>query len=77
MHVPLRQLQYWSSASQQWITASGSRTVYVGDADSLAGLPLQARVTIPSAGTITCDNSSSAPSWCRATSSCRRVPGAT
>jgi beta-glucosidase len=56
MHVPLRQLQYWSSASQQWITASGSRTVYAGDADSAASLPLQARVTIPSSGTITCDD---------------------
>jgi beta-glucosidase len=56
MHVPLRQLQYWSSATQQWITATGSRTVYVGDADSLSGLPLQATVTIPSARTLTCDD---------------------
>ena len=56
MHVPLRQLQYWSSASQQWITASGSRTVYVGAADSLASLPLHATVTIPSSATITCDD---------------------
>src|SRR5262249_44934023 len=36
MNVPLRQLQYWSAAKQQWITAAGSRTVYVGTADSLA-----------------------------------------
>jgi len=56
MQVPLRQLQYWSSASQKWITATGSRTVYVGDADSLSSLPLQARVTIPSSSTITCDD---------------------
>ena len=57
MHVPLRQLQYWSSASQKWITAAGRRTVYVGTADSLADLPLHAQVTIPSSATITCDDS--------------------
>jgi beta-glucosidase len=56
MNVPLRQLQYWSSAQQKWITAPGTRTVYAGDADSLSGLPLQARVTIPSSNTITCDD---------------------
>lgn len=56
MHVPLRQLQYWSSATQQWITASGSRTVYVGDADSLSSLPLQAQVRIPGSGSVTCDD---------------------
>ena len=56
MQVPLRQLQYWSSARQQWITAAGSRTVYVGAADSLSSLPLQERVTIPSSGTVTCDD---------------------
>ena len=39
MHVPLRQLQYWSAGQQQWLTATGSRTVYVGDADSLSSLP--------------------------------------
>ena len=56
MHVPLRQLQYWSSASQQWITAAGRRTVYAGDADALSSLPLRATVTIPSSGSITCDD---------------------
>jgi beta-glucosidase len=56
MNVPLRQLQYWSSAQQQWRTASGSRTVYAGDADSLSSLPLQARVTIPSSSNVTCAN---------------------
>jgi beta-glucosidase len=56
MSVPLRQLQYWSSATQQWITAAGRRTVYVGDADSLSSLPLQASVTIPSSSNLTCDN---------------------
>jgi beta-glucosidase len=56
MHVPLRQLQYWSSATQQWVTATGSRTVYAGDADSPSSLPLRATVTIPSVRTLTCDN---------------------
>jgi beta-glucosidase len=56
MNVPLRQLQYWSSAQQKWITAAGSRTVYVGTADSTASLPLQTQVTIPSSSTITCDD---------------------
>jgi beta-glucosidase len=56
MNVPLRQLQYWSAATQQWITAAGSRAVYVGTADSLASLPLQTQVTIPSSSTITCDD---------------------
>jgi beta-glucosidase len=56
LHVPLRQLQYWSAAKQQWITAAGSRAVYVGTADSPASLPLQAQVTIPSSSSITCDD---------------------
>jgi beta-glucosidase len=30
LHVPLRQLQYWSTASGRWITASGKRIVSVG-----------------------------------------------
>jgi beta-glucosidase len=55
VNVPVRQLQYWDPVSQKWITATGSRTVYVGTADSLASLPLQARVTIVS-GSITCDD---------------------
>jgi beta-glucosidase len=56
MHVPLRQLQYWSSATQQWVTAPGSRTVYVGDADATSSLPLQATVTIPASGSLICDD---------------------
>jgi hypothetical protein len=56
MNVPLRQLQYWSSGQQQWLTAAGTRTVYVGDADSLAALPLRATVRIPSSGNLTCDD---------------------
>jgi beta-glucosidase len=30
LHVPERQLQYWSSASNVWITATGKRTLSVG-----------------------------------------------
>jgi beta-glucosidase len=30
MHVPLRQLQYWSTANSRWMTAPGSRTLWVG-----------------------------------------------
>jgi beta-glucosidase len=56
MNIPLRQLQYWSSDRQQWLTASGSRTVYAGDADSLSSLPLQAKLTIPASDNITCNN---------------------
>ncbi len=30
MHVPLRQLQYWSTKEGKWVTASGKRVVSVG-----------------------------------------------
>jgi beta-glucosidase len=30
IHVPPRQLQYWSTAQNQWLTAARSRTVWVG-----------------------------------------------
>jgi len=30
LHVAPRQLQYWSSANSEWVTASGQRTVSVG-----------------------------------------------
>jgi beta-glucosidase len=30
LRVPLRQLQYWSSAKQEWVTATGNRTLSVG-----------------------------------------------
>ena len=30
LHVPLRQLQYWSTAETKWVTASGPRTLSVG-----------------------------------------------
>jgi Fibronectin type III-like domain len=56
MHVPLRELQYWSDGSQQWITAAGPRTVYVGDADARSSLPLHSQITIPASSSITCEN---------------------
>jgi beta-glucosidase len=56
LHVPLRELQYWSDGSQQWITAAGPRTVYVGDADAPSGLPLHSQITIPASSNITCEN---------------------
>lgn len=39
LHVPLRQLQYWSTRDQKWITASGERTISVGS--SSRSLPLR------------------------------------
>jgi beta-glucosidase len=30
LHVPLRQLQYWSTASGHWVIATGKRTLSVG-----------------------------------------------
>jgi beta-glucosidase len=30
LHVPLRQLQYWSTANHEWVTANGKRMVSVG-----------------------------------------------
>lgn len=45
IHVPLRQLQYWSDATNSWQTAKGSRVVYVGT--SSRDLLLHQQVTIP------------------------------
>ena len=45
IHVPLRQLQYWSDASKSWQTATGSRVVYVGA--SSRDLRLQQQIRIP------------------------------
>ncbi|GAA5185533.1 hypothetical protein GCM10023322_29790 [Rugosimonospora acidiphila] len=41
-----RSFQYWSDPKQQWVTDYGTREVRVGDADSLASLPLSGTVTI-------------------------------
>jgi beta-glucosidase len=45
IHVPMRQLQYWSAATGSWQTAAKSRIVYVGA--SSRDLRLQQRITIP------------------------------
>jgi len=39
-HGDRRALEYWSSPDQAWVAAAGCRTVWVGDADSLANLAL-------------------------------------
>lgn len=44
LHVPLRQLQYWSTKEQKWITASGQRTVSAGG--SSRSLPLHDEVDV-------------------------------
>jgi beta-glucosidase len=44
LHVPLRQLQYWSTAEDKWLVAAGPRTVYVGA--SSRDLRLHAETTI-------------------------------
>ena len=69
LHVALRQLQYWSSARQQWLLAPGDRTIWVGGADATGApsgdpgastsLPLQTAVDVgdPSATTpLVCDD---------------------
>jgi beta-glucosidase len=42
LHVPLRQLQYWSTKEQKWVTASGERRLSVGG--SSRSLPLHAEI---------------------------------
>jgi beta-glucosidase len=42
LHVSSRQLSYWSDAQQRWVLDAGGRTVWVGDADAAASLPLSA-----------------------------------
>ncbi|MGC1359602.1 MAG: glycoside hydrolase family 3 C-terminal domain-containing protein [Silvibacterium sp.] len=44
LHVPLRSLEYWSSADNRWMLASGPRKVRVGA--SSRDLPLEAMTTI-------------------------------
>jgi beta-glucosidase len=41
LHVPARQLSYWSEKAQKWILDAGGRQVFVGDADALSNLPLR------------------------------------
>ncbi len=55
LHVPPRQLSYWSDAAQQWVLDSGGRTLYVGDADTPANLPLHTTLQGGN-GNVTCSN---------------------
>lgn len=41
-----RSFQYWSAAVQKWVTDSGERTIFVGDADATNHLPLTKKVNI-------------------------------
>ena len=55
LHLPPRELSYWSETAQQWVLDSGGRTIWVGDADAAASLPLSA--TLRSANpNITCSD---------------------
>ncbi len=45
IHVPLRQLQYWSDTTNSWQTADGSRIVYVGS--SSRDLLLHQEISVP------------------------------
>jgi beta-glucosidase len=40
IHLDQRSFQYWDEKTQQWVTNWGDRTIWVGDADSAANLPL-------------------------------------
>jgi beta-glucosidase len=45
IHVPARQLQYWSDLTKSWQTATGNRVVYIGA--SSRDLRLQKQIAIP------------------------------
>ncbi len=44
LHLPLRSLQYWSTAEDKWVTAAGPRDVLVGS--SSRDLPLKESVSV-------------------------------
>ncbi len=48
LHVPARELSYWSEKNQKWILDSGGRLFSVGDADQEARLPV--REIMPNSG---------------------------
>ena len=41
-----RSFQYWSEPGQQWVTNYGNRTIFVGEADEIASLPLSATLQL-------------------------------
>jgi hypothetical protein len=55
LHIPARQLSYWSEAKQQWVLDSGGRSLWVGDADQPSSLPLKATL-LGANGNVTCSN---------------------
>lgn len=50
IHLGTRSFQYWNEVTQRWTTNWGSRTIWVGDADALANLPLSGTVTLQKHG---------------------------
>ena len=40
IHLDVRSFQYWDEVSQSWKPNPGARTIWIGDADALANLPL-------------------------------------
>ena len=40
VHLDARSFQYWDEPQQAWCTPTGQRTIWVGDADAVANLPL-------------------------------------
>jgi beta-glucosidase len=56
LHVPPRQLSYWSDAKQEWAPDRAGRRVFVGEADSLSRLPLEAAVKAAHRGDVTCSD---------------------
>ncbi len=44
IHVPLRQFQYWSTAERKWMTAAGTRTIWVGG--SSRDRRMESRITV-------------------------------
>jgi beta-glucosidase len=53
INLDRRSFEYWDETTQQWLTNYGPRAISVGDADSVANLPLSSVVTpLSSAGQV-------------------------
>jgi beta-glucosidase len=46
INLDARSFQYWNEPQQTWTTNPGRRTIFVGEADAVASLPLSASVVI-------------------------------
>lgn len=55
LHVPSRELSYWSENTQQWVLDASGRKLWVGDADTPASLPLSTSLDQAPTNT-SCDN---------------------